>query len=169
MGPSPAQLILPSAHTISRPFSSENPSRLERKQVLAERRSDVLAVRVVNSINSLWAGPNSADPVKKSLPVTAPEFASIRDACVNFDRKLSAEPVAGAYSCFAALTGKASSGYGHRQSCTESDGTIVPQRGEVVSTVVSMIDLPPTRPFQGGTSLLDGSSIVREALPELFK
>ena len=169
MGPSPAQLILPSAHTISRPFSSENPSRLERKQVLAERRSDVLAVRVVNSINSLWAGPNSADPVKKSLPVTAPEFASIRDACVNFDRKLSAEPVAGAYSCFAALTGKASSGYGHRQSCTESDGTIVPQRGEVVSTVVSMIDLPPTRPFQGGKSLLDGSSIVREALPELFK
>ena len=111
MGPSPAQFILPSAHTISRPFSSENPSRSERKKVLAERRSDVLAVRVVNALNSLWAGPNSADVVKKTLPVTAPEFEGIRDACFNFDRKLSAAIPASDYSCFVALTGNSSCGY----------------------------------------------------------
>ena len=32
-----------------------------------------------------------------------------------------------------------------------------------------MIDLPPIRPFRGSGSLLDGSSIVREALPDVFK
>ena len=91
MGPGQAQFILPSAHTISRPFSSENPSRTERKRVLAERRFDAAAVRVVDAINSLWAGPDSADHFKKTLPVSATEFAGIRDACAEFDRRVGVD------------------------------------------------------------------------------